>query len=908
MFWWFRFGCINSRLPIPIWLAKVSRRRIGGDDVDSLNFEKPEDVGSWLADRPAEWAQVVAVRAALRVFPIVLDALLYSKQDATEVNTVDLVLQAFRAGFVSWSACKYPMHATKFPVRAAARAADAAAQVAKSAEVGPAVVATEANAEAAYVVDSYSGEGYITRDSITSILAAIRSSTEAILDIVDDDDIANNIILGSISTDCQKLLNHSEKDELINLPLWSSDFFSSYNDEISISHWIRQSIVEFNNSKWGSSVGGRIISEWYRGLLPFGGNKVSSAFGRESDIAVATQLDEFWKLAQNRDVEKIWSDIDVLIHGGLLDPAAKTQIENSKIQIERDDIKGGFGSASFGKGPFAGSDEKKLSSENLSVTVQFDQFARKDELGRKRFAEVLATRISELHAGGGPDGLAVNLHAPWGAGKTTVLHFMKSFLEDETLPPEKRWVVVEFNAWQHEHRRPPWWPFLKTVKSQVSDRLIAQKKRQRAAEVRQKWRAWLFKAEAGPYLVVLFVVALLMALLWSGSSDVVKNIFGGIGSILAVLATLTLYSRKAFFGSEKSANLFHDYASDPLEKLSVLFKEMVAAADAPVCIFIDDLDRCQNEFVVELLEGLQTSFRHRKVAYVVAADKFWIKTSFEDKYPSFCEKTADRTQPLGYQFLEKIFQFNVPLPGMASWKQRYLEARLGLTGEGTARQVQQSAKMEGVTDEILEGAGLSDVIDPSVADAAAEQREDREIERLRGAIREQQPEGLTHEAVRTLSEGVGKDNTAYQAALALEYTFSRVARQEAKHFLLQYLELLPDNPRVIKRIINAFGMAVATTILEQQVLDYDVLTRWTILEQCYPAVADELARDPDLADVLLAEDTVSGEELNDLPVALAAFCEKKVAARLLKDGETKVLTKAVIRRLTRGAILPAEAA
>lgn len=902
--------------------------------MDNLNFEKPEDVGSWLVDRPAEWTQVVAVRAALRVYPLVLDGMLASNEELPFELRLDLVLQTFRANLVALITCRQPsVEVSSFVIYQAAADALEPFEQRYSGNSSSSLVSAVSAAKAA----AYAAHFELASTSIADLAGLARAAADTASAAAAERG-TGDLVLQAIAADCRRLSSEMLPDELIRQPLWPEEIREEDSFSANLPGWAREAFDRFTYSKWGETSGGNLIADWYRALVPFEGDRSESAFGEDVDVDIATLPDVFWRVTDQRSADDIWADIARVCRGETLpeiaDPSEEFQSaeiidvdddpsdDNPEVEIVKDSDPGEKGqpaepsgeTESVAENPDADDDisadnsKKREVPANIDVAVQFDQFARKDELGRKRFAEVLATRISELHAGGGPDGLAVNLHAPWGAGKTTVLHFMKGFLEDEALPPEKRWVVVEFNAWQHEHRRPPWWPFLKTVKSQVSDRLIAQKKRQRAAEVRQKWRAWLFKAEAGPYLVMLFVVALLMALLWSGSSDVVKNIFGGIGSVLAVLATLTLYSRTAFFGSEKSANLFHDYASDPLEKLSVLFGEMVVAADAPVCIFIDDLDRCQNEFVVELLEGLQTSFRHRKVAYVVAADKFWIKTSFEDKYPSFCEKTSDRTQPLGYQFLEKIFQFNVPLPGMAGWKQRYLEARLGLIGEGVASQVQQSEEMEGGMDDILEGAGLSDVMDPSVADTAAEQREDQEVERLRGAIREQQPEGLTHEAVRTLSEGVAKGNTAYQAALALEYTSSSAARQEATHFLLRYLELLPDNPRVIKRIINAFGMAVATTILEQQALDYDVLTRWTILEQCYPAVADELTRDPDLADALLAFDADSGEELDGLPVALAAFCEKKMAARLLKDGATEVLTKAVIRRLTRGAVLPAEAA
>ncbi|WP_269580740.1 KAP family P-loop NTPase fold protein [Roseibium sp. Sym1] len=707
-------------------------------------------------------------------------------------------------------------------------------------------------------------------------------------------------LIGTVSSDCQRLLGGMKPDELIRQPLWpeemrSKEFAANQPD------WAYRAFDAFVNSEWIKTAAGQIIASWYQELVPFEGDESRSAFGEGRDIAIASQPDEFWAITEDRSAEAVWEDIDRLLKGEPVEALEDIEIvDEGQLSSQADDGEEGPFEADEGR-TLAGLEDEGARTEGgdpgatgqapakIEVSVQFDQYARKDELGRKRFAEVLATRIGELHEGGGPDGLAVNLHAPWGAGKTTVLHFMKGFLEAEDLPEGKRWVVIDFNAWQHEHRRPPWWPFLKTLKSQLSDRLSEQRRRTRAAEVRHEWRAWQLRAEAPPYLAGLLVVSLVLTLIWSGSGDIAKSILSGVGGVLAVITAATLYSRKVFFGSTKSATLYHDYASDPLEKLSVLFRDMIEAADAPVCIFVDDLDRCQNEFVVEFLEGLQTSFRHRKVAYVIAADKFWIKTSFEDKYPSFCEKTADRTQPLGYQFLEKIFQFNVPLPGMAAWKKRYLEARLGLAGESAPAGVRPAVAAE----------AAEPVADDAVSEEA-EAAEDREVENFRGVIRSSQPEGLTHETVRTLSSGEAKDNPAYQAALALEYTTSKTARKEAEHFLFRYLELLPDNPRGIKRIINAFGMAVATAILERQALDYDVLTRWTILEQCYPAVADELTRDPELAEALLAVDAEGGEDLSGLPDPLAAFCEKKMALTLLKNGEDAVLTSAVIKRLTRG--------
>lgn len=867
--------------------------------MDSLNLEKPDDVGNWLEDRPTEWAQVVAARVALRVFPILLGAGGLSKETLEQSLQHELILRGFQCVFLSWVSCSYsvrdPGLFSQTARSAASAAADAGIEASElSSNVRPASGAVLSAANAAAATEAVNtlaiaAEKGIETKPVDLHTRSAAVAIEAALKAVADIEGGQHLLSATVVADCQRLLESLKPDELIRQPLWPENL----RDDDSPSNqpaWLVRAFETFANSEWSGTVACRLISQWYQALVPIEGDVSNSAFGEEADLAIASQSAEFWTATDDRNTGAIWEELEVLSQGGTLEPRRK-QADDDPQDDETDP--GGTPDD-----PETDPKDDKEPPAEINVAVQFDQFARKDELGRKRFAEILAARIGELHVGGGPDGLAVNLHAPWGAGKTTVLYFMKGFLEAEELPEDKRWVVIDFNAWQHEHRRPPWWPFLETVKSQLSDRLTAQKRRTRAAEVRHAWNEWKFKAEAFPVFVVLLVVAILLTLFLSGSSDVFKTVLGAVGGVFTLLATVSLYSRKAFFGSEKSASLYHDFASDPLEKLSVLFRDMIEAADAPVCIFIDDLDRCQNDFVVEFLEGLQTSFRHRKVAYVVAADKFWIKTSFEDKYSSFCEKTADRTQPLGYQFLEKIFQFNVPLPGMAAWKKRYLEARLGLMGTGSGGTGAGDLSFAGTGTGTRNGTGTG----LGTGDAALpdEKVEDLEVERLRGEIRSTQPEGLTHETVRMLSTGDGSANPAFQAALALEYTTSAAAQREAEHFLLQYLELLPDNPRVIKRIINAFGMSVATAILEQQALDYDVLTRWTILEQCYPAVADELTGDPGLADQLLAVDADGGEDLTNLTDTLVAFCAKNMAVKLLKSGEVAVLTPQVIRRLTRG--------
>ena len=138
------------------------------------------------------------------------------------------------------------------------------------------------------------------------------------------------------------------------------------------------------------------------------------------------------------------------------------------------------------------------------VTMHADDPATVDELGRRPFAEVIAARIEEVwatshakRAGDGRDAgraFMVHLHGPWGAGKTSVLNFLRAHLQDADRPSAHRWVVVEFNAWQQQRLRPPWWTLIQDIYAQSAHQLgVAQ-----SVLLRAYWFVWRARADCIP--------------------------------------------------------------------------------------------------------------------------------------------------------------------------------------------------------------------------------------------------------------------------------------------------------------------------------------------------------------------------------------------------------------------------
>jgi hypothetical protein len=68
-----------------------------------------------------------------------------------------------------------------------------------------------------------------------------------------------------------------------------------------------------------------------------------------------------------------------------------------------------------------------------------------DQLGRVAYGRCLTERLLTVPE---DQAYAIHKYSRWRAGKTTLLNFLRAQLE------QKRWLVVEFNAWRNQQIRP----------------------------------------------------------------------------------------------------------------------------------------------------------------------------------------------------------------------------------------------------------------------------------------------------------------------------------------------------------------------------------------------------------------------------------------------------------------------
>jgi peptidoglycan hydrolase-like protein with peptidoglycan-binding domain len=508
-----------------------------------------------------------------------------------------------------------------------------------------------------------------------------------------------------------------------------------------------------------------------------------------------------------------------------------------------------------------------------AVPTLSDQPSDVDNLGRKAFAEALGARLideqrrsadaKEAHQlRAEPDSFVLHLEGPWGSGKTSLLRFLSSYLTAQG------WLVVQFNAWQHQRVGAPWWLLIAEVNREAM----------RQASLPEKVRLWLRAMAWRARIASWRIVGLLAALvLFAGAILIARkeDVPGGAALITVVATAATtlaaginaLRGMGGAFSSRSGAEDFIRQASDPMNKLQRRFCSLVRSIHKPVAVFVDDLDRCRAPYVVDLLEGIQTVLREPPVTFVVAADRQWLYSSYEEVYPEHSRDGRDPGRPLGHLFLEKTFQLSTSVPRLSLVEREEFWRSLILP----SAEPEQTAALEAELAQEFEGA---------------------------------QTEEATFSVLDRVSQGSAARRRAARAVAVRKLSTPELV-QATEHTLARFAPLLEPNPRAMKRLVNAYGVERALQIIGGHSTDLkqprERLALWTILKSRWPLLADYLADEPEAVE-LLKDGKVPEELANDESrrYLVALFKDEEVQRVVSGEGLGVDLDKESLRLLIEG--------
>ena len=282
------------------------------------------------------------------------------------------------------------------------------------------------------------------------------------------------------------------------------------------------------------------------------------------------------------------------------------------------------------------------------------------------------------------------------------------------------------------------------------------------------------------------------------AGEIAKPVAAIVGLVVALLGAARGLGRSLSVGSARGAETFIRTSRDPMRTLRRRYEKLVATIGRPIVVFIDDLDRCQSDYVVEVLQGIQTLLIEAPVTYVVAADRRWLYDSYGKFYADFKSVAREPGRPLGHLFLEKTFQLSAALPQPApDVRDAYWRSLISPTRPP---------------------------IDDQPAPEAAARAETAHLD----------------EVVAGLAEQTAADREALLGRL--EETDIQV---EIENRLIPFSPLLEPNPRAMKRLINAYRIELRRLLTEGRRSGHAAVTPeqialWTIVSLRWPLLADQL--------------------------------------------------------------------
>jgi hypothetical protein len=254
------------------------------------------------------------------------------------------------------------------------------------------------------------------------------------------------------------------------------------------------------------------------------------------------------------------------------------------------------------------------------------------------------------------------------------------------------WTAIRFDAWRYQRVAPPWWWLMSEIDNQLRKRWPIRHRRRDAAFRLLRFGTdllWVLPGGAAlAFAGLLWDVDMLGVLNW------VIAAAGGVLALLALIVSLSNAVRRHLLARSPRGASDLLQSSDPMEDLLRRYSFLLRSSGR-IIVLIDDLDRCRADYVVEMLEGVQTLLRNPQasrhwwlrrgggdescpfVAFVFAADRSWLSDSYRHVYSEFETVARQSGRPFGQVFVDKVFDLALRIPTVPPSVTRQQVARCG---------------------------------------------------------------------------------------------------------------------------------------------------------------------------------------------------------------------------------------
>lgn len=352
-----------------------------------------------------------------------------------------------------------------------------------------------------------------------------------------------------------------------------------------------------------------------------------------------------------------------------------------------------------------------------------------DTLGHMPYVSSLYQLLSHRDTGL-PISIAVS--APWGSGKTSVMRWLKcemdahrtggehtprllpndpsgNLLTDEQLGLTRRFKTVWVDAWRYEDGPALWAALTKAVYEQCQDQIddsalgigrlkfrLALANEMEAPEggvtklgwksiagriikrYASTWKPWAIATAVAANIAVAVAIAISEAsTAWlAATAPGLLAALGSIGSVRGLVRQPFSFNLDKY-ATEPAGATPPSYSDQGAREIARMVRLFAPGENDAVAIFVDDLDRCSPNRVMDTLEAVNLLFNGStladgassgKSAFVLGMDVDMVAASVRVAYRPMVGELRRRGNPAasdyGFRFLGKIVQlvFNIPPP------------------------------------------------------------------------------------------------------------------------------------------------------------------------------------------------------------------------------------------------------
>lgn len=255
--------------------------------------------------------------------------------------------------------------------------------------------------------------------------------------------------------------------------------------------------------------------------------------------------------------------------------------------------------------------------------------------------------------------LTVGVLGDWGSGKSSLLKIARRELEADTDENGRcRYLCVDFSPWLYEDYEDVKTALMGQVLAACRDRATTHEARETVARLGRFARLLSRPGRALGRAALTAAPSLLPAALNVAGvelADAASEAVQGATQALAPIAAGMLGDPTDASGEDEIRDL-------PAFRRE--FKKLIASLEATdaVVVFVDDLDRCLPETVVDTFEAIRLFLNSPQTAYVLAASREIVESAIDSRYP---ELTRQDGRGIGHDYLEKMLQFQVSVPPLS---------------------------------------------------------------------------------------------------------------------------------------------------------------------------------------------------------------------------------------------------